>query len=88
MNNLDHYLKNPGAYVHFIGCEGAGMKPLRKIFDELGFRTSGSDLILQGHDAAFLPPVSSGKDLLVIYSSAVPAENPENRKVHRNMQEN
>lgn len=77
MNKLEHFLKTPGACVHFIGCEGAGMKPLRKIFDELGFRTSGSDLTLQGHDASFLPQGVSGSDLLVIYSSAVPAENPE-----------
>ena len=78
MNNpLEHFLKTAGACVHFIGCEGAGMKPLRKIFDDLGFRTSGSDLSLRGHDGAFLPAVASGKDLLVIYSSAVPEDNPE-----------
>ena len=74
--DLSSFRENPRARVHFIGCEGAGTKPLRRIFDELGFRTSGSDLTLNGHRAENLPD-ASGKDLLLIYSSAVTPDNPE-----------
>ena len=70
------FRKNPAAHVHFIGCEGAGTKPLRRIFDELGFKTSGSDLTLNGHRAENLPD-AAGNDLLLVYSSAVTPDNPE-----------
>ncbi len=75
MMNLNQYKKS-GFHIHFIGCEGAGTRPLRKIFSELGFQTSGSDMILNGHDARNLP-TSDGSKLLVVYSSAIPADNPE-----------
>ncbi|OQA82810.1 MAG: UDP-N-acetylmuramate--L-alanine ligase [Lentisphaerae bacterium ADurb.Bin242] len=75
MMNLNEY-KNPLSSVHFIGCEGAGTRPLRKIFAELGFQTSGSDMILNGHDVRNLP-TADGSKLLVVYSSAIPADNPE-----------
>lgn len=75
--------------VHFIGCGGAGMAPMAKILLERGFKVSGSDLednaktrslrqgggtIYQGHHAENLPAVSP---CLVVYSSAIKAENPE-----------
>ena len=77
MTDLNPFRKNPAARVHFIGCEGAGTKPLRRIFDELGFRTSGSDLTLNGHAAENLPDTPDPQSLLVIYSSAVADDNPE-----------
>lgn len=77
MFDLETFRRSPGARVHFIGCEGAGTKPLRRIFDELDFHTSGSDLTLCGHAAENLPDTPSGEQLLVIYSSAVAPDNPE-----------
>ena len=75
--DLKTFLDDPASRVHFIGCEGAGTKPLRRIFDELGFRTSGSDLTLTGHRAENLPEVPDGSRLLAVYSSAVTPDNPE-----------
>jgi len=77
MLDLNLFRRDPDARVHFIGCEGAGTKPLRRIFDELGFHTSGSDLTLTGHSAENLPGTPSGNQLLVVYSSAVTPDNPE-----------
>ncbi len=77
--------------VHFIGCAGAGMFPLLRIFRENGFRVSGSDLLLTppleklradgvqiftGHAAENLP-ADDGTALLVIRTSAAAEENPE-----------
>ena len=83
MIDLNPFRKNPAARVHFIGCEGAGTKPLRRIFEELGFRTSGSDLTLNGHAAANLPDTPDPQNLLVIYSSAVTPDNPELQEARR-----
>ncbi len=58
--------------IHFIGCAGASMRGLMRIAEHEGARVSGSDLSLCGHDASFV----TGADLAV-YSSAVPADNPE-----------
>ncbi len=77
MTDLNLFRCDADARIHFIGCEGAGTKPLRRIFDELGFKTTGSDLTLNGHSAENLPAVPDGKHLLVIYSSAVDPDNPE-----------
>lgn len=83
MTDLNTFRKNPAARVHFIGCEGAGTKPLRRIFNELGFHTSGSDLTLNGHRAGNLPDTPDAKSLLVVYSSAVTADNPELQEARR-----
>ena len=83
MTDLNAFRKNPAARVHFIGCEGAGTKPLRRIFDELGFRTGGSDLTLNGHAPANLPDTPDARSLLVIYSSAVTDDNPELQEARR-----
>lgn len=58
--------------IHFIGCLGAGMRGLRAIAEADGAVTSGSDLLLNGHDALN----AEGADAAV-YSSAVPDDNPE-----------
>jgi UDP-N-acetylmuramate--alanine ligase len=76
--------------LHFIGVGGAGMSAYARAAHALGARLSGSDgadspflarlredgvLVASiGHDAANIP---AGADVEVIYSSAVPASNPE-----------
>ncbi len=80
-----------GGHVHFIGCGGAGTQPLMKIFHELGYKVSGSDLqasqatdalkslgldVRIGHSTANLPP-ESADGVLVVHSSAAVAGNPE-----------
>ena len=92
---LSKYKTN--GFLHFIGCGGAGTRPLMKIFHELGFRVSGSDMaeseslgrlrgigvpVFAGHDARHLP-TSDGTKLLLIYSSAVTEDNPELAEARR-----
>jgi UDP-N-acetylmuramate--alanine ligase len=76
--------------LHFVGVGGAGMSGYVRAAHTLGARVSGSDRadspslerlradgVLQasiGHDAANVP---QGEGVEVVYSSAVPAENPE-----------
>ncbi len=76
--------------LHFIGVGGAGMSGYARAARALGAQLSGSDGadspflarlrdddVLDahvGHDAANIPP---DPDVEVVYSSAVPAENPE-----------
>jgi UDP-N-acetylmuramate--alanine ligase len=76
--------------LHFVGVGGAGMSAYARAAHALGAQLSGSDsadspylerlrsdgvLVARiGHDAANVP---AGGDVEVIYSSAVPAENPE-----------
>ncbi|KPK87968.1 UDP-N-acetylmuramate--alanine ligase, partial [bacterium SM23_31] len=74
-------------HLHFVGIGGAGMNGLAEIMCNLGFRVSGSDLIesavtrrlqefgvdiMYSHNAQNI----SGADV-VIYSAAVPENNPE-----------
>ncbi len=78
-----------GRRLHLLGIGGAGMSGCAAVAAELGATVSGSDRaatpVLErlraagidarpGHDAANLP---GGKDVEVVYSTAVPAENPE-----------
>jgi len=73
--------------IHFIGIGGTGMGPLAKIYLEMGWQVSGSDLqcsattqylqklgavISLGHNAENV----DGADH-VVYSSAIPQDNPE-----------
>ncbi|HHT63513.1 MAG TPA: UDP-N-acetylmuramate--L-alanine ligase [Clostridia bacterium] len=74
--------------IHFIGIGGAGMSGIAKILLQLGAKISGSDLkesetiihlremgakINIGHD-----PDNIGADIrTVVYSSAIPQDNPE-----------
>ncbi len=72
---------------HFVGIGGIGMSGVAKILAASGFKVSGSDLsagsmtreleqagvrVFLGHDAAHV-----GDAQAVVYSSAVPARNPE-----------
>lgn len=74
-------------HIHLIGIGGTGMGPLAKIFLEMGHRVSGSDLqvsettdylaklgakIYFKHAASNINGATS-----VIYSSAIPLQNPE-----------
>jgi UDP-N-acetylmuramate--alanine ligase len=80
-----------GRRLHFVGVGGAGMSGYARAAHALGAQISGSDraasvyterLAADGvlearigeHDEANVP---AGEDVEVIYSSAVPAENPE-----------
>lgn len=79
-----------GRRMHFVGVGGAGMSGYARAAHALGATVSGSDRATTpylerlreegvldarvGHDAANVPP---GEDVEIVYSSAVPAENPE-----------
>jgi UDP-N-acetylmuramate--alanine ligase len=79
-----------GRRLHFVGVGGAGMSGYARAAHALGATVSGSDRaptpnlerlgeegVLAadiGHDASNLP---EGDDVELIYSSAIPAENPE-----------
>ncbi len=79
-----------GRRLHFVGVGGAGMSGYARAAHALGAQVSGSDRadspylarlradgVLEaslGHDAAAVP---AGEDVEVVYSSAVPPENPE-----------
>jgi UDP-N-acetylmuramate--alanine ligase len=75
--------------LHFVGIGGAGMSGLAIVARALGAEVSGSDAAESayldgvrdagvepsiGHDAANLP---EGDDVEVVYSTAVPFDNPE-----------
>ncbi len=73
--------------IHFIGIGGTGMGPLAKVFVEKGFQVSGSDLqnsetteLLRSLGATIhyghRPENINGCDS-VVYSSAIPEDNPE-----------
>jgi UDP-N-acetylmuramate--alanine ligase len=79
-----------GRRLHFVGVGGAGISGYARAANALGARVSGSDRadspylgrlradgVLAasiGHDAANVP---AGEDVEVVFSSAVPADNPE-----------
>lgn len=74
-------------HVHFVGIGGAGMSGIARVLLSQGYTVSGSDLkkssvtdslqmlgakVYYGHS-----PANLGAAELVVYSSAVPADNPE-----------
>ncbi|HEX4838305.1 MAG TPA: Mur ligase domain-containing protein, partial [Solirubrobacteraceae bacterium] len=79
-----------GRRLHFVGVGGSGMSGYARAAHALGATVSGSDRARSsylerlreedvldariGHDAGNVP---EGDDVEVVYSSAVPAENPE-----------
>ena len=79
-----------GRRLHLIGIGGAGMSGYARVAAQLGARVSGSDRspagpvaaslrelgvdVRAGHAAENVPP---GDDVEVVYSSAVPPDNPE-----------
>ncbi len=82
--------------LHFVGVGGAGMSGYARAAHALGASVSGSDRassvhserlrdegVLEasiGHDAANVP---DGEEVEIIYSSAVPADNPERLAARR-----
>jgi len=84
-----------GRTLHFVGVGGAGMSGYARVACQLGARVSGSDRapspylerlhhdgLLEahiGHDAGNVPP----GEVEVVYSSAVPADNPERLEARR-----
>ncbi len=78
-----------GRRLHFVGIGGAGMSGLAIVAAQLGATVSGSDRAessylervraagaepVIGHDAGAVP---EGEDVEVVYSTAVPEDNPE-----------
>src|SRR6201996_7971366 len=76
-----------GRKLHFVGIGGAGMSGLAFVAHQLGAEITGSDraaggarwaldapgnVAPGGHDASNVPPGAE-----VVYSSAIPADNPE-----------
>ncbi|MCB9030358.1 MAG: UDP-N-acetylmuramate--L-alanine ligase [Deltaproteobacteria bacterium] len=79
---------NPNLHFHFTGIGGVGMSGIAEVLLHQGFQVSGSDLVAndacarleqlgavisQGHSFENLPVEAS----LLVYSSAVPQDNPE-----------
>ena len=79
--------------VHFVGIGGIGMSGIAELLINLGFKVSGSDLndssiiqnlkakgasILEGHHAKNIQDCE-----VVVYSSAVPKDNPELLAAHK-----
>ncbi|MDR2202547.1 MAG: UDP-N-acetylmuramate--L-alanine ligase [Clostridiales bacterium] len=58
--------------IHFIGCEGAGMRALSCIMRSAGHSVTGSDIALAGHDAANVQNAHA-----VVYTNAVGEDNGE-----------
>jgi UDP-N-acetylmuramate--alanine ligase len=82
-----------GRRLHFVGIGGAGMSGLALVARELGAEVTGSDrapdspflrranlTAAAGHDAANVPPGAE-----VVYSSAIPPDNPERRAAAREL---
>lgn len=73
--------------IHFIGIGGTGMGPLAKVFIEMGWQVSGSDL-QQSETTQYLERLGAkisyyhsadniNGSTSVVYSSAIPKDNPE-----------
>ena len=62
--------------VHLVGIAGTGMSALADVLRQAGWTVSGSDMAISGHAAAHIAPETEQ----VIYSSAVPPQNPELRR--------
>ena len=88
-------LNNPTATVYLVGIGGCGMSGLAHLLLDLGYRVAGSDLLSSeevrqleargarlhiGHKAAHL---SAAKPVLVVYSSAIRADNVELQAAER-----
>jgi UDP-N-acetylmuramate--alanine ligase len=83
-------MRDLGTHLHLVGIGGEGMSALAQLLSQLGYQVSGSDLtpstrlahlsaqgirVCLGHSPDNLPP---GRGTIV-YSSAIPAGNPELR---------
>ena len=62
--------------IHIVGASGIGISALAKVLQQQGILVSHSDIATTGHRAENVP---EDADLLV-YSNAVPEDNPERQK--------
>lgn len=79
--------------VHFIGIGGYGMSALAQVLLKMGYRVTGSDikdsalirhLVAQGADIKlFHHPDNIDRGELVVFSTAIPAENSELQEARR-----
>ena len=75
--------------IHIIGVCGSGMSGLARLLIEQGHHVSGSDLVAEANAAAYVPAgvqyyeghkaANIDHVALVVFSSAIAAENPERR---------
>ena len=87
MNGFNSNLLNGKTKLHFIGIGGSGMFPLVEILHAVGYTITGSDMgegdILERERAMGIPvfhghQAENVRDTeLVVYSAAIPPENPE-----------
>jgi len=86
---LEQLLKSGPQKIHLIGVCGSGMSGLARLLLAQGHRISGSDLVSEANAASYVPEgvqyfeghKASHIDhvALVVFSSAIAAENPERR---------
>ena len=86
---LTRLLQGGPQKIHLIGVCGSGMSGLARLLLEQGHTVSGSDLVSREHASSYIPAGvkyfvghhESNVDgaTLVLYSSAIAAENPERR---------
>ena len=86
---IERLLKSGPQAVHLIGVCGSGMSGLARLLLAQGHRLSGSDLVPAQDATTYIPPgvryceghAASNLDgvALVVFSSAIAAENPERR---------
>lgn len=79
------------ATAHLVGISGAGMKALAELLTGGGWRVTGSDLLVTGPQSRRYVRVHQGHrsdavtddQQIVVYSSAIAADNPELIEAHR-----
>ena len=86
---LDALLKSGPQKIHLIGVCGSGMSGLARLLLAQGHQLSGSDLVAEANAAAYVPAgvryceghraANVDGAALVVFSSAIAAENPERR---------
>ena len=86
---LSELLQSGPQKIHIIGVCGSGMSGLARLLIAQGHQVSGSDLVSEAHATAYIPAgvryfeghraVNVDSAALVVYSSAIAAENPERR---------
>jgi UDP-N-acetylmuramate--alanine ligase len=84
---LEHLLKSGPQRIHIIGVCGSGMSGLARLLLAQGHRISGSDLVSAEQASLYIPAgvkyfdhhhaSNVGDAALVVFSSAIAAENPE-----------
>src|SRR5882757_771124 len=91
---LEQLLKSGPQKIHIIGVCGSGMSGLARLLQAQGHQLSGSDLVPAEQASIYIPAgvryfdrhQASNVDgvALVVYSSAIAAENPERKAAVKN----